>query len=144
MNFLEMFITVMAVILFATTAIVHHQAMATAADQVTNASHTVQSMQLAQEVLDEIDARLFAPQSTNLKYSQIITQYGSTQREYDLAHYGAQFHLDINAEPCDRFGSTTAQYKPNTLVTVLVTGPAGQRHPVSLSRVYVPFSVEGL
>lgn len=144
MNFLEMFIVVMAMILFATTAIVHHQALATAADQVTNASHTVQSMQLAQEILDEIDARLFAPQVTNLKYSEIITQYGSTQRDYDLAHYGAQFHLDINAEPCDRFGLTTAQFEPNTLVTVLVYGPAGQRHPVTLSRIYVPFSVEGL
>ena len=144
MSFLEMFIVVMAIILFATTAIVHHQALATAADQVTNASHAVQSMQLAQEVLDEIDARLFAPKVTNFKYAQIITEYAGTQRVYNLDHYGAEFNLEISAVLCDQFGSTTAQYKPNTLVTVLVHGPPGQRHPVTLSRVYVPFSVEGL
>ena len=144
MSYLEMFLVVMAVVLFATTAVVQHQAMASVADQVTNASHTVQSVQLAQEVLDEIDARLFAPSKTNLKFTQIMTQYDDTQRHYNLDYNGASFDSEINVEACDASGSTTANYMPNLLVTVVVHGPQGQRHDVTLSRVYTEFSVEGL
>lgn len=144
MTYLEMFILVMAVVLFTTAAAVHHNSMATAADQVTNASHTVQSIQLAHEILDEIDSRLFTPQTSGLKYAQIPNQYDDTQRQYDLAHYGASFTLEINVESCDMYGRTTGNSNPNFLVTVVVNGPPGQRHPVTLSRIYTPYSVEGL
>lgn len=146
MNYLEMFVVVLAIMLFATVAIVHNRAMQTAADLVTNASHTVQSMQLAQEVLDEIDARLFIPkEAQGLKYINIIDQYGGTQRERDLQHYGGSFHVDIQAEPCDPYGSTTVanNLKTRILVTVQVYGPPGQSHEVTQSRIYTPFSVEG-
>ena len=52
MTYLEMFIVVMAIVLLSTIAIMHHRTMATAADLVTNASHTVQAMQMALEFLD--------------------------------------------------------------------------------------------
>lgn len=144
MNYLEMFIVVMTVVLFATTAIVQHQAMASVADQVTNASHTIQSLQLAQEILDEIDARLFAPASTNLTYNKIMSQYNNTTRHYNLDYYGAAFDLAVSVQACDAYGGTTANYKPNLLVIVVVHGPQGQRHDVTLSRVYTQYSVEGL
>jgi Cu/Ag efflux protein CusF len=144
MNYLEMFILVMAVILFTATAMVHHQSMATAADLVTNASHTVQSIQLAHEILDEIDCRLFTPKTSGLKFGDIVSQYDDTQRQYDLAYYGETFQLEINVEPCDDFGNSTTANKPNLLVTVVVHGPEGQKHPATLSRIYTPYSVEGL
>lgn len=142
-----MFVVVLAIMLFSTVAIVHHRTMQMAADLVTNASHTVQAMQLAQEVLDEIDARLFIPkESQGLRFSNIITQYGDTQRERYLEYYGASFHVEILAVGCDPLGNTAVanNQKTRRLVTVTAYGPAGQRHPVVQTRIYSPFTVEGL
>ena len=148
MNYLEMFIAVLAIVLFATIAIVHHRGVQMAADLVTNASHTVQAMQVAHEVLDEIDARLFISNvpTRGLNFSQMSTQYNGTQRFLNLDHYQASFQADISVQNCDNFGvvgTNPAQF-PNRLVTVTVYGPPGQRHPVTQSRVYTPFTVSGL
>ncbi|HNZ07389.1 MAG TPA: hypothetical protein PK802_03675 [Candidatus Cloacimonadota bacterium] len=147
MNFFEMFIAVLAIMLFATIAIVHLRTVEGAADLVTNASHSVQAMQIAQEVLDEIDARMMVPkEAVGLKFNQIDGQYNNLERRYNLEHYGTEFHLIIRVYPCNQYGDTAASSSTlvNKLVVATVQGPAGLKHPVTLSRVYTAYSVEGL
>ncbi len=152
MNLMEMFVVVLAVVLFASTAIVQHQTMAVAADMVTNASHTVQALQIAQEILDEIDAKLFASNKTKLKFKDVKNKYNNNTRVFDLDFYEAKFVATTTVEACDYHGRTAEDLAapkvvidlPNWLVTVNVQGPDGQKHPVTLSRVYTFYSMEDM
>lgn len=155
MTYLEMFIVVLAAILFSTTAVIQQQAMARAADLVSNASHTIQATQVALELLDSIDAKLFAPNLNDLggfdKIGNYVQDYQNNGFPQTLEFYGARFQMEATAVKCNEFGDTSATEevdKPNWLVTVRVwEEPAGggaslQKHSIVQSRIYTQYKLD--
>lgn len=60
MNFMEMFLALMAIILFTTISLVYNRSMWNQAENLDNVAQIIQATQLAHSRLDEIDALLFA------------------------------------------------------------------------------------
>lgn len=150
MNYLEMFIVVLAVVLLSTVAIMHHRNLQSAADLVTNASHTVQAMQLAQELFDHIDANLLANDKslTGMDFESIPEFVHMYEENYPrtLEYYQATFDMQAVVENCDMFGNTEADPADeiNFLVSVSVREINGQKDWVTLSRVFTQYTLENL
>ncbi|MDD4224474.1 MAG: hypothetical protein PHD87_07825 [Candidatus Cloacimonetes bacterium] len=151
MNFLEMFIVVLAIILFTTAAVAHHRGTMLATDNLANASYRIQATQLAHEILDEIDAKLLLDKGTTT-FDRLTNAYnpGSSQSGYNymdvtrnLSHAGVSFNIRSKVFVCNALGynvslGTDTDYRR---VEVRVDGPEGLQHPVSYSRVYTSWNL---
>lgn len=147
MSYLEMFVVVLAIMLFATVALVHQRGVLSATDTLANATSTIQATQLAHEVLDEIDARLLR-QGNNQFFIRLSNGYNfsnpnSNSSGYngktftrDIPYFGGSFSVAMVAADCDQYGNTANSTNLYTRVDVTVTGPADLRHPVRYSRVF--------
>jgi len=152
MTYLEMFILVLAIILFTTAAAVHHRSTLAATDALANATYRIQGTQLAQEMLDWIDAQLLRDKGTTF-FTRITNSYnpGNPQSGWhmasnqfitrDLAHFGASYKIRTTAHRCDANGNVVGTATNYRRVDVEVWGPDGLRHPVLNSRVYTSWNL---
>ncbi|MFO8145098.1 MAG: hypothetical protein R6T89_05165 [Candidatus Syntrophosphaera sp.] len=144
MNYLEMFIVVLAVILFTTAALVHHRSTMAATENLANATYRIQATQLAHEVLDQIDARLINDKGTTVfkNLTKTANQGGYEGRifAWDLDHFGASFSGKSSVALCDSLGNDVGTAGEYRRVDVTVNGPEGLRHPVKYSRVYTTWN----
>ena len=134
MNYMEMFVAVIAVVLFASVAVLINRTMLLQNDQIVNAAQYLQASHLNHAILDEIDAKLFSKQ---LKFGNIKTNYNIT-RNISLPHAGGVWSAQITAVDCDSLGIPLAINDPNNIyVRVQVTTAApGLGHPVVMQRIY--------
>jgi HAMP domain-containing protein len=144
MNYLEMFIVVLAVILFTTAALVHHRSTMAATENLANATYRIQATQLAHEVLDQIDARLINDKGDDFfgDLAKVSEQGGYEGRifNWDLEFYGASFEGKTSVALCDSLGNDVGTPGNYRRVDVTVEGPESLRHPVKYSRVFTTWN----
>ncbi len=134
MSYFEMFVAVLAVVLFSTVVLLMNRTMLEQNDLLINASTYMQASHLSHSILDEVDSKLFSKQ---LKFAQIKTTY-TTTRTYNLPHTGGVWTAQISAVDCDSLGiPLTTPVTNNIYVRVLVrTSTTGLKNPVLMQRVY--------
>ncbi len=144
MNYLEMFIVVLAVILFTTAALVHHRSTLAATESLANATYRIQATQLAHEVLDEIDARLINDKGDDLfgdlTNSPGLGGYQGRTFAWQLDHFGAGFTGTSSVAVCDSLGNNAYSSTNYRRVKITVQGPEDLKHPVEYSRVFTTWN----
>lgn len=136
MHLMEMVLVMFAVVFFTSIALIYNRGAWSQKENLYNANSFVQATILAHTVLDEVDAKLLSKQLT---FDGIITNY-NTERVVNLAHVGETYRLVIRAVQADSTGVNLATPDPDniyTKVSIQVSAPAGLRHPVNMSRVYL-------
>ncbi|MDP2173358.1 MAG: hypothetical protein Q8M98_04340 [Candidatus Cloacimonadaceae bacterium] len=135
MNLMEMICVLLAVIFFTSVALIYNNSSFRQKQNLYDANSFVQASILAHEVLDEVDAKLFAKR---ISFDQIIGNYNATRQRH-LPHVGETYQLTISAVQTDSTGvplSTPFEGNVFTRVSVLVSPSAGMRHPLTMSRLY--------
>lgn len=134
MSYMEMFVAVVAVVLFASMALLLNRSMVNQTDLITNATQYMQASHLNHTILDEIDAKLFSKQ---LKFSLVKTNYNIT-RTYNLQHAGGTWIAQIVTVDCDSLGNLMQIPNPNNIYlrVRINTSTAGLRNPVISQRIY--------
>lgn len=129
-----MFVAVIAVVLFATVAMLLNRSMLNQNDLITNANQYLQATHLCHSILDEVDAKLFSKQ---LKFANIKTTY-TTTRSVTLPHTGGVWSVQMAAVDCDSLGVPLQIPIANNIYVRLQlrTSVTGLRNPVIMQRVY--------
>lgn len=144
MNYLEMFIVVLAVILFTTLALVHHRSTMAATESLANATYRIQATQLAHEVLDGIDARLINDKGDDffgdLTKSPGQGGYQGRTFTWELDHFGAGFTGTSNVAVCDSLGNDSGTATEFRRVKITVQGPEELKHQVEYTRVFTTWN----
>ncbi|HNT51941.1 MAG TPA: hypothetical protein PKH19_00965 [Candidatus Syntrophosphaera sp.] len=134
MSYMEMFVALLAVILFASVSVMMNRAMLEQYDLLVNASAYLQASHLNHSILDEIDSKLFSKQ---LAFKNITTQYNTT-RTLNLQHNGGTYNVQIAAAYSDSLGVPLTTPEVNMIYVRVrtTTTTAGLNQPVVMQRVY--------
>ncbi|MDY0382106.1 MAG: hypothetical protein RBQ68_08605 [Candidatus Cloacimonadaceae bacterium] len=135
MNMMEMFLALMAVVLFTTLSLTYNQAIWRQTDYINNATMVVQASQICHAFLDEIDAKLFSGQ---LDIDDLVDSYNFTTTK-TYPHLPVIFNVASVAADCDSLGQDLATPNPNSLfkrVRITVSGPGYLKQPYSMTRLF--------
>ncbi|MFA5282876.1 MAG: hypothetical protein WC368_09215 [Candidatus Cloacimonadaceae bacterium] len=136
MNMMEMFLALMAVVLFTTLSLTYNQAIWRQTDYINNATMVVQASQICHAFLDEIDAKLFSGQ---LELNDIVDNYNYTDPAVSFPHLPTTFNVQWESANCDINGVDLAVDDSLSLykrVTVTVSGHSYLRQPYSMTRIF--------
>lgn len=165
MNFMEMLLALLAIVLFTTLALVYNRNMWNQAENLDNVAQIIQATQLAHSKLDQIDALLFAKkirfaQNQTNNQGDIIPPYTirrqfigldtapavSVKAAETLAYSGYTFVPTYSFTYCNEFGEidslhidqTPANNQNALYIKMMVTiaSTPGMSHPVAVSRIY--------
>lgn len=135
MNMMEMFLALMAVVLFTTLSLTYNQAIWRQTDYINNATMVVQASQICHSILDEADAKLF---SNQIEFTDIVDTYNFTDTQ-SYPHLPVTFTVSCVATDCDSLGQDLETPNPNSLfkrIEVSVSGPTALRYPYKMKRLY--------
>jgi len=134
MNYVEMVLAMLAVVLFTTMALVFNRGMWGQAAVLDTTNKMVQAIQLAHTSLDEIDAKLFSKQ---VAFSNIKTTF-TGYRNVTLSYVGYTYKVTYTPADCDSLGNVVTPAN-NIWVKVSVKVeylPGGMKTPINLTRIF--------
>jgi hypothetical protein len=132
MGLREMILVLFAVVLFTKLAMVTNKSIIAEVDQLQRSTYILQSTNLAQRYMDEVDAKLY---SKVITIDQISTNYGGTRTVQPIAN-DMTYTVAIAVANVDSLGVTTGAATNYRRLTVSVTTSPATIQSVTMTRLY--------